>query len=443
MAHLPGAPYGLWPCRQQRPGAPGGDAIAHTSLPRATGSLSRDQLTRPGSPTAAIQHIVELTHRHLGLDIVYVSEFVGDWQYFHGIAGDPRSFGVDPGPGLPLGITYCARMVAGQLPQLIPDTAAEPGVRDLPATERAAIGAYIGVPLRLSDGTVFGSFCCASHQAQPDLTQRDVQFMEVLADLLTGELDREHQWNQTRRLIERVLADSQLAVALQPVVDLRTGGRIGVEALARFPDNVGTPAALFPAAAEVGLGPELEGLAVSRALPLTHLLGPDEFLAINVSPRSVRAACRLASRGGMERPLVFEMNARQAVDGFDDMRGDLRELRRKNIRLAIDDVGAGHASLFQIIRLEPEVIKIDRSLVGGAATGRSRRRAIACFVRTARDLGAQVIGVGVEHRADLDVLGDLGVDAAQGYLLGRPTVDHAGIRDGFGANEWILDTPVS
>ncbi len=406
----------------------------------STGALFRPDETPRGGAPAIIQRVVELTHRHLGMDVAYVSQFVGDWQYFHGVAGDPASFGVDPGPGLPLGVTYCAQMASGQLPRLIPDTRTDARVSDLPVTARARIGSYIGVPLRLSDGTVFGSFCCASHEAHPELTARDVHFLEVLADLLTTELDREYEWNETRRLIERVLTNSQLAVALQPVVDLRDGRRIGVEALSRFPDSVGSPATLFPAAASVGLGTELEELAATRALALAGLLEHDEFLSINLSPRTFRSAARLVGRFARIDParLIFELTEHQAVEEYDDLRGSLSALRRQGIRLAIDDAGAGYASLFHIVQLEPDIIKIDRSLVHGAATDRARRSVIRGFVSLADDIGATVIGEGVEQLADLEVLRDLGVDAAQGYLLGRPTVDYDSIQGGFGRSDWIV-----
>jgi EAL domain-containing protein (putative c-di-GMP-specific phosphodiesterase class I) len=410
---------------------------------RPNGALpGSHEVPRPDAPPI-IQRVVELTHRHLGMDVVYVSQFIGDWQYFHGVAGDPSSFGVRPEPGLPLGVTYCAEMTAGLLPRLIPDTRTESRVSDLAVTSRADIGAYIGVPLRLSDGTLFGSFCCASHRARPELTARDVQFLTVLADLLTDELDREYRSSATRRMVEQVLAQSQVVVALQPVVDLRDGRRTGVEALSRFPDSVGSPATLFPAAAAVGLGTELEELAASRAIVLTHLLGPDEFLSVNLSPRTLRSAAGLIFRSpGVDASrLVFELTEHRAVDEYDRLRGDLRELRRQGIRLAIDDAGAGYASLFHIVQLEPDIIKIDRSLVDGASTDRARRSVIRGFVGLAADIGATVIGEGVEHRADLDVLRDLGVDAAQGYLLGRPTVDHDRIRAGFGHNEWIAALP--
>ncbi len=374
------------------------------------------------------------------MDVTYVSQFVGDWQFFPAVAGDPASFGVDPGPGLPLGVTYCARMVDGTLPRLIPDTRTESLVSDLPATQRAGIGSYIGVPLRLSDGTVFGSFCCASHEARPELTARDVQFLEVLADLLTTELDREYQWNLTRRLVERVITNSQLAVALQPIVDLSDGRRIGVEALSRFPDSVGSPATLFPAAESVGLEVELEELAASRALALGGLIGREEFLSINLSPRTLRSGSRLVGRFPRIDPqrLVFELTEHQAVDHYDALRGDLRAMREAGIRLALDDAGAGYASLFHIVQLEPDVIKIDRSLVHGAADDKARRSVIRGFVTLADDIGATVTGEGVERTADLEVLRDLGVHAAQGFLLARPTVDYDSIRTGFGRSEWIV-----
>lgn len=406
---------------------------------RPRGSLSRpDDEPGTGAP-AVIQRVVELAHRHLGMDVTYVSQFAGDRQFFPGVAGDPASFGVDPGPGLPLGITYCDQMVQGRIPGLIPDTRREASVSGLPVTVRAGIGAYVGVPLRMSDGTVFGSFCCASHATRPDLTARDLQFLAVLAELLTSELDREYEWSSTRRLVERVVAESLLVIALQPVVDVRDGRRIGVEALSRFPDSIGSPATLFAAAASVGLGAELEELAAARALLLEGLVGRDEFLAINLSPRTLRSASRLVADFARKGPtrLVFELTEHQAVDEYDHLRVDLRELRRQGIRLAIDDAGAGYASLFHIVQLEPDIIKIDRSLVNGAADDRARRSVIRGFVNLADDIGAMVIGEGVERTDDLEVLRDLGVDAAQGYLLGRPTVDHASIRDGFGRNDWI------
>lgn len=371
------------------------------------------------------------------MDVTYVSRFVGDRQQFPAHAGDVASFGVNPADGLPLGVTYCARMAAGDLPNLITDTRSESRVRDLPATERARIGAYIGVPLRLSDGTFFGTFCCASHDPQPELGARDVRFMEVLAEILVAELDREHEREVLRDRVDQVITRSQLAIALQPVVSLRDGGRLGAEALARFPPAAGNPATLFPAAASVGRSVELESLAAARALQTIDLLGDTEFLAVNMSPAAMPAIAELVRRqpGMPAHRLVFELTEHDAIERYDELRAVLRDLRQADIRVAIDDAGAGYASIYSVVKLEPDVIKIDRALVDGSATDRARQSVIKGLVALARDIDAMVIGEGVEEVADLQVLCELGVDAAQGYLLARPSLDHDAIRNGLGVTD--------
>lgn len=375
-----------------------------------------------------------MTQAHLGLDVTYVSRLVGDRQEFSAHAGDAASFGVDPARGLPIDVTYCNRMVRGDLPNVIPDSSRDARVRDLPATHSARIGAYIGVPLRLSDGTLYGSFCCASHTAQPDLSQRDVKFMEVLAELMVAELETEYRQEQVRSKVLEVIEHRRLEVALQPVVSLVDGSRIGVEALARFPTDVGTPATMFPAATASGLAVELELLAARRALDAIPAVEVDEFLSVNMSPESLREGIRLVERAPSINPLqlVFEITEHQAVDQYDDLRDDLKRLHRMGIRVAIDDAGAGYASMYHIVQLEPDIIKVDRELVDGIAGDPVRRSVIRGFVGLARDIGATVIGEGVEQWLDLLVLRELGVDAAQGYLIGRPTLDHAEIKAGFG-----------
>jgi EAL domain-containing protein (putative c-di-GMP-specific phosphodiesterase class I) len=119
--------------------------------------------------------------------------------------------------------------------------------------------------------------------------------------------------------------------------------------------------------------------------------------------------------------LVVEMTEHDVVHKYAALRDELDPLRERGFRIAIDDAGAGYASLRHIVELRPDFIKIDRSLVNGIANDHARRVAVSAFVLLALDLGATVIGEGVERPCDLDVLADLGVHAAQGYLLGRPS----------------------
>jgi EAL domain-containing protein (putative c-di-GMP-specific phosphodiesterase class I) len=401
-----------------------------------------------------------LAKRHLEMDVAYVSHLYGGRENFEAVAGRTGGFGVTVGESVPWGATYCSEMVKGIIPPVIPDARADPRVRDLPMTNTANIGAYIGVPLRLSDGTLYGSLCCASHHAEPELSSRDLRFLRMLADFLVDELDRENDRLATRESIASVLAGRHLDIALQPIVRLSDGRRIGVEALSRFPFG-GRPDEMFRAAHSVGLGADLERLAVERALEVmtrldencsrnseaadgydsTHL---SEFMAINLSPTSFTETMSVAERfprAPLQR-LVFEITEHQAVDQYGDLLSELRELRRNGLRVAIDDAGAGYASLYHIVQVHPDIIKIDRRLVDGCSEDQSRRSVIKGFVGLAHDIGAMVVGEGVETSADLAVLRGLGVDAAQGYLLGRPTLAYETLNGSAKTTQLIRDLPV-
>ncbi|MEA2495460.1 MAG: hypothetical protein QOJ29_3371 [Thermoleophilaceae bacterium] len=117
----------------------------------------------------------------LGMDIAWIAEFQGGKKVFRTIDGDGDSFGFAEGAAMPLDGSYCKRVALGVIPNVIPDTAAEPGVRDLEVTLAARIGAYVGVPIALVDGTVYGTLCVASHRPNGDLSERDLKFLEGIA----------------------------------------------------------------------------------------------------------------------------------------------------------------------------------------------------------------------------------------------------------------------
>ena len=123
------------------------------------------------------------------------------------------------------------------------------------------------------------------------------------------------------------------------------------------------------------------------------------------------------------RRLVLEITEHAVVDRYGELRERLAPLRERGLRVAIDDAGAGYASLHHIVELAPDLIKVDASLVHGVADDRARRVAVSAFVLLALDLGATVVAEGVERPTDLATLVELGVDAVQGYLLARPTTD--------------------
>ncbi len=373
---------------------------------------------------ARLTRVVESARRHLDMDAVCLSEFVGGRQVTRAVAGDAASFGLLIGTGPRLIETYCQRMVEGTIPTVIPDTTAEPRVRGLAVTSRVEIGAYVGTPIRLAGRPPYGTLFALNHTPRPALDGDSVRVLSALADVIADDLGEERDVADHRGSVSRVIAAGGVQIACQPVVDLRDGAVLGVEALARFPADE-PPDAVFAAAHAAGTGVGLERAVIRKALGVLPRLARQQFLSVNVSPSAALAVVGDADGAGSARVpmdrLVVEITEHAAVSGYAELRRELAEPRRRGLRIAIDDAGAGYASLRHVIELQPDFIKIDRSLVSGLAHDHARRIAVSSFVLLALDLGATVIAEGVETTDDLSALVDLGVDAAQGYLLDRPS----------------------
>jgi PAS domain S-box-containing protein len=248
-------------------------------------------------------------------------------------------------------------------------------------------------------------------------TRRAVRFAELA--------ERVHFAARAR--VQGVLDTGALDVALQPIVDLTTGELAGVEALARFRDGRG-PDVWFRDAAEAGLALELDRLAVQSALGLFPLIPAGCYLSINATPELVLSGTLQTDLLGRaaELPLdrlVIEITEHARVTSYTDLQALLTPLRERGVRLAVDDTGAGYASLSHVLQLRPSIIKLDRSMVADIAEDRARRSLVTALVLLALDLGASLTGEGIETPAELDTLKLLGVDTGQGYLLARPSTD--------------------
>jgi PAS domain S-box-containing protein len=230
-----------------------------------------------------------------------------------------------------------------------------------------------------------------------------------------------------RRAVSEILRTEDLTIAFQPIVNLRTGQVAGVEALSRFPSRPSvTPDVVFAEAENSGLGPALELLAIRRALLEARLLDTSLHIALNASPVVLTNPSLLdaiVASGINPARIVVEITEHVSVADYSVLARPRQRLRELGIRLAVDDAGSGYASLRHIVALAPDVIKIDRALVTDLDADRARRALVGAVVSFAKEMGAtSVIGEGVETQAELDALIALGVDAAQGYYLGRPTV---------------------
>jgi EAL domain-containing protein (putative c-di-GMP-specific phosphodiesterase class I) len=225
---------------------------------------------------------------------------------------------------------------------------------------------------------------------------------------------------------ERVLATpGALQIALQPIVDLVSGRWVGVEALARFPDNE-DPERWFGEAHEAGMGVTLERRVLEDALKILPKLPADVRLSINASPALILdpAFHEIIEGSGADRErLTIEITEHAAVARYEDIHTALLPHRERGLRLAVDDTGAGFASFAHVLRLRPDVIKLDRSLLTDIAGDAARRAFVTAIVLLALELDAAVTAEGVETTAELDVLRSLGVDTVQGYLLARPSAE--------------------
>ena len=219
-----------------------------------------------------------------------------------------------------------------------------------------------------------------------------------------------------------VLANGSFDMVYQPEVEVATGALAGAEALARFrAEPYRPPNVWFEEARRAGLGAELELAAAGKALEAACLVPPGCFLAVNLGPEALEhPASSEVLAGADPTSIVIELTEHVEVDDYPLLSRVLAVLRQRGARLAVDDTGAGFASFSHILKLSPDIIKLDTSIVSGIDTDPVRRSLATAVVTFARDTGAKVVAEGVEEAAELEALRLLGVDYAQGYLLGRP-----------------------
>jgi EAL domain-containing protein (putative c-di-GMP-specific phosphodiesterase class I) len=237
-------------------------------------------------------------------------------------------------------------------------------------------------------------------------------------------LDR-HKRERERGKIARLIDGDGLGVALQPIVDLDSRRVVGAEALARFKGQDGDPLPTertFLDAHTLGLGPELELAIVELALRSEGRLPAGLYLALNVSPALIGRdeLLDMVARHDHSRPLVIEITEHQAVEDYSELDAALSRLREHGVRVAVDDVGSGFASFRHVTRVNPEILKLDRSLVAGIDEDPVRQSLASAIVSFARDVGAIVVSEGIESGDELDCLMDLAVGCGQGFYLARP-----------------------
>jgi PAS domain S-box-containing protein len=225
-----------------------------------------------------------------------------------------------------------------------------------------------------------------------------------------------------RARIRSALEGDGLVMVYQPVVDIRTGAVVGAEALARFNlEPRRTPDLWFGEAWSLGIGMDLEIEAIRRALAQLDRMPPGTYVAVNAAPATLcsDALLRTLRAFPLER-VVVEITEHARVEDYEELNAAIARLRAGGARLAIDDAGAGFSSFQHVLRLRPDIIKLDRSLTTNVDSNPVRSALASALVTFAASLGARICAEGIETAGELVALQKLGVAFGQGYLLARP-----------------------
>lgn len=255
--------------------------------------------------------------------------------------------------------------------------------------------------------------------SQAKLMAAAIDYASILTAVAGSALADRREIGEVRSKLRRDLATRALYPVFQPIVMLETRKVVGFEALTRFADGT-APDVRFAEAAALGLGDEFELAAIDAALVEARKLPDGVFLSLNVSPAVAMSAGKRLRRhlAGSARALVLELTEHAPIVDYSRLRNAIAALG--DPKIAVDDAGAGYASMRHILELQPAFAKLDISLVRGIDGDELRQAMAAGFQYYALRTGCRLIAEGVETEEEASALKALGIDLGQGYLFGRP-----------------------
>jgi len=380
----------------------------------------------PGTARTLLPDLLDAIRLNLGMEVGFLSRFDNGRRIFECVSDDGEHSMIRVGDSDPLEDSYCHGVVQGHIPNFIHNAQEHEAVKDFAATRELGVGAHISVPIQMQEGDIYGTLCCFSTQPNESLDERDVSFMSVIADLVGAILQREIAHLNTiedkRQGLDDMIQSGAMQSVWQPIVNTETGQVISVEALTRFNTRpYRPPNEWFDEAAEVGCHTTLERNALIKGLAILAHLPAGTFVSCNLSGQALldlEIQDFLQDRK-LDR-IVLEITEHDIIADYESLLETLTPLRKAGMMLAIDDFGAGYASFRHIVGLDPDIVKIDMSLVreiDSNATAQSIVRALCAF---AEENQRHLVAEGVETEQEMQTLRSLGVTRVQGYLLHKP-----------------------
>src|SRR5688572_403483 len=328
---------------------------------------------------------------YLGMDVAFISEFRDGRRVFRYVDSARDHPAVQMGASDPIEDTYCQRVIDGRLPEIITDTAALPEAQELGFTRLVPVGSHVCVPIRLYDGSVYGTLSCIGSVPDPSLGPRDATLMRVFAEMaaehIEADLQQQEQAHNLVGKVQSILNGNAISLVYQPIFDLTRAVVIGFESLARFTTTpMRSPDAWFADAAAVGLDVQLEMKVIEQAVQSFTSLPAGIFIGFNVSPNIViNGQLEHAFEAVPIDRIVLEINEHVSIREYDEIGKALEPLRAQGLRISVDDTGEGLSSFRHILSLKPDVVKMPMSLTRNIDTDPARRALAAALMQFASE----------------------------------------------------------
>lgn len=216
-----------------------------------------------------------------------------------------------------------------------------------------------------------------------------------------------------------------LWMAFQPIIDLETDRLFAYEALMRSDEpSLKSPLDVLDAAERLDRLLDMGSRVRERACSsFAKVKDPTIALFLNLHPRELLDAALYDANGPLipiADRVALEVTERSALGGLHDVKARTSVLRFHGFRLVVDDLGAGYAGLTSFVTLEPEIVKLDMSLIRDIDQSVAKQRIVGSVAALARDMGMKVVAEGIETKQELDVVKKLACHFGQGYFLGKP-----------------------
>ena len=381
---------------------------------------------------ADLSMLLEAIRRYLNMDVAFTSRFTETDRLVELVRVDESASGwceLKSGASDPLEDSFCFKIVEGQLNNIISDTSVDPITNKMPVTTQLNIGSYIGVPIPLGEGEIYGTLCCYDKASNDTLSERDVELLHIIASYIGQVLGRSFKSKKKqeaiRRQVRSVIDNGQIDVVFQPIYGQQSQHYEYYEVLARFNTEPYRPPNEWLYDADlVDLGLEVESAIVNKVaqrLKQADASGLGLKVAVNVSPRMMESGLLPGLLRDVDSDqLRIELTEHVRITNYEKFRTFLKPLSDKGFKICIDDVGAGFASLKHILEIEPDVIKLDLSLASNIHQDTKRQALVTGLLAFANSFNCEVVAEGIETIEEYHALEQLGVRFFQGWYFSRP-----------------------